>query len=42
MGGSWHSEPTCRDPLADIGAAIHGVRSVMKGGKRVVDRTGAK
>jgi imidazolonepropionase-like amidohydrolase len=30
------------DPLADIGAAIHGVRWVMKGGKVMVDWTAMK
>jgi imidazolonepropionase-like amidohydrolase len=30
------------DPLTGIGAAIHGVRWVMKGGKVVVDRTATK
>lgn len=30
------------DPLADIGAVTNGVRWVMKGGKVVVDRTGAR
>ena len=30
------------DPLADIGAVIHGVRWVMKGGSVVVDKTGAR
>jgi imidazolonepropionase-like amidohydrolase len=28
------------DPLADIGAVVHGVRWVMKGGRVVVDRSG--
>jgi imidazolonepropionase-like amidohydrolase len=29
------------DPLADVGAIVHGVRWVMKGGRVVVDSTGA-
>lgn len=29
------------DPLADIGAVVHGVRWVMKGGKVVVDKVGS-
>ena len=29
------------DPLADIGAVVHGVRWVMKGGKVVVDKIGS-